>query len=63
MVAVISKLFYYQHLGIQEKGSCDSLEKELSKLMLLIIQLCYRHGNIYLLIPVTKFVCWYHKKS
>lgn len=62
MVAVISKLFYYQHLGIQEKGSCDSLEKELSKLMLLIIQLCYRDSSICLLIPMTKCICWYHKK-
>lgn len=34
MVAVISKLFYYPHLRIQEKGSCDSLVKELSGLML-----------------------------
>lgn len=33
MVAVISKLFYYPHLGIQEKGSCDSLVKELTGLM------------------------------
>lgn len=34
MVAVISKLFYYPHLGIQEEGSCDSLVKELSGLIL-----------------------------
>lgn len=34
MVAVISKLFNYPHLGVQEKGSCDSLVKELSGLML-----------------------------
>lgn len=36
MVAVITYLFYYPHLGIQEKGSCDSLIKELSGLMLQI---------------------------
>lgn len=34
MVAVISKLFYYPHLGIQENGSCDSLVKKLTGLML-----------------------------
>lgn len=34
MVAVISKLFYCPHWGVQEKGSCDSLVKELSGLML-----------------------------
>lgn len=62
MVAVISKLVYCQHLGIQEKGSCDSLEKELNKLMLLIIQLCYKDNSIYLFIPMTKSVCCYHKK-
>lgn len=33
MVAVISKLFYDPHLGIQEKGSCDSFVKELTGLM------------------------------
>lgn len=61
-VAVISKLFYYPHLGIQEKGICDSLVKELSGLMLRIIQLCPGDTNIYLVIPMIKFICWYHKK-
>lgn len=62
MVAVISKLFYYPHLGIQEKGSCDLLVKEPSGLMLRIIQLCPGDRNIYLVIPLIKFICWCHKK-